>query len=68
MLEKNASLETVQASDICTINPKSIAADVLAIDALDMLRSYNITQLVVLQNGAYIGILHLHDLVKEGLI
>ncbi|MES2775121.1 MAG: KpsF/GutQ family sugar-phosphate isomerase [Bacteroidota bacterium] len=68
MLEKNTSFEHLQANDICTVNPKSIAADVLAIDALDMLRRYDITQLVVMQDGTYTGILHLHDLVKEGLI
>jgi arabinose-5-phosphate isomerase len=68
MLEKNASFEHLAAADICTKNPKTIAADVLAIDALDMLRRYDITQLVVLQEGNYMGILHLHDLVKEGLI
>ncbi len=68
MLEKNNSFENLQASDICTQNPKSIAADVLAVDALNMLQRYDINQLVVLQNGKYMGILHLHDLVKEGLI
>ncbi len=68
MLEKNASFEHLQAADICTQNPKTIAADVLAIDALDMLRRYDITQLVVINEGNYMGILHLHDLVKEGLI
>jgi len=68
MLEKNDSFEQLLAKDICSINPKSIAADMLAIDALDLLRRYNITQLVVLHDGSYTGILHLHDLVKEGLI
>jgi len=68
MLERNVSFENLQAKDICSINPKSIAPDVLAIDALDMLRTYDITQLVVSNNGRYTGILHLHDLVKEGLL
>ena len=68
MLEKNASFEHLHASDICTVNPKSISPDVLAIDALDMLRRYDITQLVVTYEEQYVGILHLHDLVKEGLI
>lgn len=68
MLEKNVSFEHLQAKDICTINPKAIASDVLAIDALDMLRRFDINQLVVTADGHYAGILHLHDLVKEGLI
>ncbi|MEO7313438.1 MAG: KpsF/GutQ family sugar-phosphate isomerase [Chitinophagaceae bacterium] len=68
MLEKNLSFEQLQAKDICGVNPKTIGSDMLAIDALDMLRSFDITQLVVTREGNYMGILHLHDLVKEGLI
>ena len=47
---------------------KSKTADELAVDALDLMRRYNISQLVVLQNGMYAGLLHLHDLIREGLI
>lgn len=68
MLEKGGSINTVTAADIMTVNPKSIAPGELAIDALDILRKKEITQLVVTENGKYIGIIHLHDLVKEGLI
>lgn len=68
MLEKNTSLESLHAKDICSQAPKFISPDMLAIDALDMLRKNNITQLIVINKGKYIGILHLHDLVKEGLI
>lgn len=68
MLEKGSSINTATASDIMTTNPKSIGPGELAIDALDILRKKEITQLVVTENGKYIGIIHLHDLVKEGLI
>jgi len=68
MLEKGGSINTATASDIMTSNPKSIGPGELAIDALDVLRKKEITQLVVTENGKYIGIIHLHDLVKEGLI
>lgn len=68
MLEKQEDINQLQASDICTVAPKSISSDVLAIDALDLLRQYGITQLLVMEEGRYKGILHLHDLVKEGLI
>jgi arabinose-5-phosphate isomerase len=69
MLEKNIPLQQLHAIDICTKQPKLIHIDALAIDALDMLRKYDITQLVVVDNEQqYKGILHLHDLVKEGLI
>lgn len=68
MLEKNIALNTLTAADICSINPKTIAPSALAIDALDLLRRNNITQLIIAEDGKYVGMLHLHDLVKEGLI
>jgi arabinose-5-phosphate isomerase len=68
MLEKNVSIESVLAKDIMTANPKTIGPDELAIDALDSLRKNGITQLAVVENGKYLGIVHLHDLIREGLI
>jgi arabinose-5-phosphate isomerase len=68
MLEKKFSFDKITAKDIMTVNPKSIEADELAVDALDRMRKNNISQLVVLQNGHYAGLLHLHDLIREGLI
>ena len=68
MLEKSVSLDNVTASEIMTIHPKSIAPDALAIEAMDLLRQYDITQLVVSSENQYLGIIHLHDLVREGLI
>lgn len=68
MLEKNGDLNKVTAKDIMTVNPKTIGPDELAVQALDELRRYGITQLAVTTHGQYLGIIHLHDLVKEGLI
>jgi arabinose-5-phosphate isomerase len=68
MLEKKVNIETVTAGDIMTTNPVTIAADELAVDALDLLRQRKISQLVVTENGKYTGIIHLHDLIREGLI
>jgi arabinose-5-phosphate isomerase len=77
MLEKNISLDGVTAADIMTLTPKSIGADELAVDALDLMRKRSITQLVVVENarpddpvgrGRYLGFIHLHDLIREGLI
>ena len=68
MLEKNEPLDKVTARDIMTVKPKTISADSLAVDALDMMRKFDITQLVVASEGKYLGIIHLHDLVREGLI
>jgi arabinose-5-phosphate isomerase len=68
MLEKNQSIDKVTAKDIMTTTPKTIDPDSLAIDALDLMRRYEITQLIVCDGMIYKGIIHLQDLVKEGLI
>lgn len=68
MLEKTTAIDTVKAGDIMTPDPKTIGPDELAIDALDLLRKKEISQLAVIENGKYTGIIHLHDLVREGLI
>lgn len=68
MLEKNIAINEVKADDIMTPDPKTIGPDELAVNALDILRTNGITQLAVVENGKYLGIIHLHDLVREGLI
>ena len=68
MLEKTAAIDKVKASDIMTVNPKTIGADELAVVALDVLRQNEISQLIVTENKKYLGIIHIHDLVKEGLL
>jgi len=68
MLEKKISLDNVIAAEIMTSTPKTINADALAVDALDLMRKKAITQLVVTDNGKYLGFIHLHDLIREGLI
>lgn len=69
MLEKDLPLQGVTARGIMTLNPKHIGADAMAIQALEVLRKHDITQLVVAdESNHYLGILHLHDLIKEGLI
>ena len=68
MLEKNMSIDSSTASDIMTKNPKTVNADQLAVDALDLMRKHDISQLIVKTGEKYLGILHLHDLIREGLI
>ena len=68
MLEKNLLTVQVIAKDIMTRNPQTIESTQLAVDALDMMRKKNITQLIVIENNHYAGIVHLHDLVREGII
>lgn len=68
MLEKDLNHKEVKAKDIMTINPKTIGSKSLAVNALDIMRSKNITQLVVVDGDNYAGIIHLHDLIREGII
>jgi arabinose-5-phosphate isomerase len=68
MLEKNSAPTDIIAEDIMTANPKTIRPDALAVEALNDLRKFDITQLVVINQKHYSGVLHLHDLIKEGLI
>jgi arabinose-5-phosphate isomerase len=68
MLEKNHLSEKIEAKDIMTSSPKTIDPDEMAINALDMMRKYEITQLLVVKNGRYLGMIHLHDLLREGFI
>ena len=68
MLEKADSFENLRAKDIMSSNPKTIDADLLAVYAMEEMRRHDISQLVVTNNNVYAGIIHLHDLVKEGII
>jgi arabinose-5-phosphate isomerase len=68
MMEKDGNLQGILAKDIMTANPKTIAPAEMAVNALDIMRQNEIMHLVVTENDYYLGIIHLHDLVKEGLI
>lgn len=69
MLRNNIRFDDqLKAADIMTKSPKTISPDELAVEALDVLRKNEITQLAVTEKGTYLGIIHLHDLIKEGLI
>lgn len=68
MLEKFPQWESLSAADIMSQHPKTIAENALAVDALSLMRANNISQLVVENEGHYAGIIHLHDLIREGII
>ena len=68
MLEKHSDLTNIKASDLMNPNPKKIDKEALAISALEMIKENNITQLLVTDAGSYFGIVHLHDLLQEGII
>ncbi len=68
MLSANQSFAKLKAKDIMTKDPKTIEAGSLAVDALELMRKNNISQLVVTKNNHYAGFIHLHDLIREGII
>ena len=68
MLQKEENLSGITAEDIMSRHPKCIEEDQLAVSALDMMRKNNVSQLLVTHNGLYAGVLHLHDLIREGII
>lgn len=68
MLEKKRKGKQVKAGKIMSKKPLTIAADDLAVKALQLMRERSITQLLVTEKGRYVGIVHLHDLIREGLI
>ena len=68
MLEKRDDIRNIQASEIMSPHPKTISPNALAAQALEEMRAHDISQLIVAENGQYRGIVHLHDLVREGII
>ncbi len=68
MLSKTDNFSSLTAKDIMSKNPKQISPDAMAIDAKELMEDNGITQLLVADNGIYAGVIHLHDLVKEGII
>ena len=68
MLNKTETISGLTAQDIMTKNPKMIKSTDLVSDALNILEDFSITQLVVVDNGEYKGVLHLHDILKEGIV
>ncbi len=69
MLEADVDINTSTAKDIMSKNPKTIEQSALAVDALEMMEENNITQLLATdERGEYSGVVHLHDLIKEGIL
>uniref|UniRef100_UPI00398BB578 KpsF/GutQ family sugar-phosphate isomerase n=1 Tax=Algibacter sp. AS12 TaxID=3135773 RepID=UPI00398BB578 len=68
MLSRVDDFSGLTAKDIMGNNPKRIQAEAMAIDALELMENNDISQLLVEENGKYAGIVHLHDLIKEGII
>ena len=68
MLSRYEEIKGLKARDIMSTSPKTIDAGVLAVDALDFMQNHKITQLLVTRQGQYVGVIHLHNLIQEGII
>ena len=68
MLNNSADFSNLKAKDIMGSNPKRIDYNAMAVDAKEEMESYGISQLLVEKNGQYAGVVHLHDLIKEGIL
>ncbi len=68
MLEKNTNLSNLKAYDIMSKNPITVSSDLLAYDSLLIMEEKNINQLIVLTNSSYVGIVHIHDILKHGVV
>jgi arabinose-5-phosphate isomerase len=68
MLNKTETITGLTAQDIMTKNPKTVQLDAMVIDAFNIMEDFSITQLVVFDKEEYVGILHIHDILKEGII
>ena len=68
MLNNNDTFTHLSAKDIMTKQPKMIQSTTMVVDALNILEDFSITQLIVVDDGEYKGVLHLHDILKEGII
>lgn len=68
MLAKTDNFETLTAQDIMSASPKTIDNDAMAVDAMDVLETNGISQLLAEENGTYSGVVHLHNLIREGII
>lgn len=68
MLNKTETITGLTAKDIMTVNPKTIKSSDMVADALNILEDFSITQLVVVDDNEYKGVIHLHDILKEGIV
>lgn len=68
MLRKNADFRALTAKDIMSPSPRTIENSAMAVDAMDVLEENKISQLLAVENGKYAGVVHLHNLIREGII
>lgn len=68
MLVGHQSIEGLTARDVMSAKPKTLDKETMAVDALQLMKEHNISQLIITDKGKYVGFVHLHDLVKEGIL
>jgi arabinose-5-phosphate isomerase len=68
MLLNNKNISGITARDIMSAYPKAVNKNTMAVDALALMKEHNISQLIITDKEKYVGMIHLHDLVKEGII
>jgi arabinose-5-phosphate isomerase len=68
MLQKTLDIRSIKASEIMTINPKTISKDEFAVHAYNLMQNNNITQLVAMDGDYIVGFVHIHELMKEGIV
>jgi arabinose-5-phosphate isomerase len=68
MLSKTETIKGITARDIMTVNPKMIESDDMVVKALNIMEDFSITQLIVSDDSIYKGVIHLHDILKEGIV
>jgi arabinose-5-phosphate isomerase len=68
MLSKTETITGIKARDIMTKNPKMIQPNDMVVEALNTMEDFSITQLIVAEDDTYKGVIHLHDILKEGIV
>lgn len=68
MLNKHDNISGLLAKDIMTASPQTIEQNVLAVEALALMQQKKISQLLAVDNGKYVGVVHIHNLIKEGIL
>jgi arabinose-5-phosphate isomerase len=68
MLERGFGLDSLQAKDIMSSQPKMVDASELAVMAFNIMEQNKITSVIVTERGKYIGLVHIHDIIREGIV
>ena len=68
MLAETTDINTLKASDIMSASPKTLTSEAMAVEAKELLEENNISQVLIQDNNQFSGVVHIHDLIKEGIL